>query len=236
MIIDFNAYVGHWPEHDIDLDVAGLQKEMAGGGIDVAVASDLDTLYNVDRADSTAGVSEKIICFPIVSPETDLSKMAGVKGIRIFPAYHDWADLNSLFDKAEQENWIVHVIFRLRDQRLMIPLKESADIIKQVESAVESHPNVKVVLTGATLFDINDNKNLFIRPNVWIETSHVQYVLNGVLKLVDLVGSDHVIFGSNTPFYYTCSNIFRIVHSDTSDEVKNKILWANAKLLLDGKG
>ncbi|HEY3298022.1 MAG TPA: amidohydrolase family protein [Armatimonadota bacterium] len=236
MIIDFNAYVGHWPEHDIDLKAAGLPKLMESAGIDLAVASDLDTLYDAGHVDSIAALSDsRIVHFPIVSPGTDLSrwKNGRVKGIRIFPAYHDWSTLDDLLAQAEQARLVVHVCLRLRDQRLMIPIKESADVMNQLEPAIEAHPGVRFVLTGATLFDIKDRKSLFVRPNVWVETSHIQYVMNGLLKLVDLVGSEHVLFGSNTPFYYTGSNIFRIKHSDTSDEVKDQILWRNAKTLLE---
>lgn len=236
MIIDFNAYVGHWPEHDVNLETAGLPKLMEPAGIDLAVVSDLDTLYDEGHADSISAQSDsRIVHFPIVLPDTDLTKWQGgkVKGIRIFPAYHDWdGKMDALLSNAQQEGWIVHVVLRLRDQRLMIPIKESNDVMMALEPVIEAHPDVKFVLTGATLFDINDRKTLFVRPNVWVETSHIQYVMNGLVKLVDLVGSDHVLFGSNTPFYYTGSNVFRIKHSEISDDAKEQILGLNAETLL----
>jgi hypothetical protein len=242
MVIDFNCHIGQWPEHDVNLDAAGLLPLMNAAGIDLAVTSDVGTLVSKDNDDSLASLSDKrIIRFVNVRPETQLKGLDGssVAGIRLYPVYHEWNLGGSSFDEllshAGQANWIVQIYVRIRDPRLMPQRKESPEVIASLVEIVKRYPEINFVISGATLFEVEEKLSLFGTDNVWTETAHLQCPMNSLPKLMNVIDKERILFGSNTPFFYPYSGIFRIQHSPISENDKELILGQNAKSLLVGK-
>lgn len=109
MLLDINAYVGHWPFKQLQYNTCSkLLERMNKFGVDVSVISNLngifykntqsanEELYDEIRSDKR--FNDRFIPFAIINPiyagwrgdfETCITKM-GMKGLRLFPQYHDY--------------------------------------------------------------------------------------------------------------------------------------------------
>ena len=69
--------------------------------------------------------------------------------------------------------------------------------------------------------------------NIYTDTSSAQSLLPGLIEwAVGEVGAERILFGTDTPLYFTPSQRARIDHTDLSNEQKRLILWDNARRLL----
>ena len=70
-------------------------------------------------------------------------------------------------------------------------------------------------------------------PNVWLETAASSSAAGAFEYVVDTVGADRVIYGSDVPLFDQRNEVARIATADIPDESKKKILGLNAIKLLD---
>jgi len=69
--------------------------------------------------------------------------------------------------------------------------------------------------------------------NVYADTSSAQSLLPGIIEwAVGEIGAERILFGSDTPLYFSPSQRARIDHADLSDAHKRMILWENARRIL----
>ena len=107
MIIDINAYLGHWPFHPLRHRAAGdLITLMDRKDIDQAVVSSLHAILyknsqagNEEMADEIGPHRDRLIPFATINPtyagwRDDVErchKELGMRGIRIYPSYHGYS-------------------------------------------------------------------------------------------------------------------------------------------------
>lgn len=109
MLIDINAYIGHWPFQQLKYNTCeALLERMNKFGVDVSVISNLNGIFykNTQSANeelyeeikSNRRFNDRFIPFAVINPiyagwrddlEVSISKM-GMKGVRIYPKYHDF--------------------------------------------------------------------------------------------------------------------------------------------------
>jgi len=109
MLLDINAYVGHWPFKQLQYNTCSkLLDRMNKFGVDVSVISNIngifykntqsanEELYNELKSDSR--FKDRFIPFAVINPiyaawrddfETCITKL-GMKGLRLYPKYHDY--------------------------------------------------------------------------------------------------------------------------------------------------
>jgi len=69
--------------------------------------------------------------------------------------------------------------------------------------------------------------------NVYADTSSAQSLLPGLIEwAVGQVGAERLLFGTDTPLYFSPSQRARIDHADLSDQQKRMILRDNARRIL----
>lgn len=109
MLIDINAYVGHWPFQQLKYNTCQtLLEQMDTFGVDMAVISNLNGIFYkntqsaneelIDEIKSDHRFSKRFIPFAVINPiyagwKTDLEtciKKLGMKGVRLHPKYHDY--------------------------------------------------------------------------------------------------------------------------------------------------
>src|SRR5690606_31569835 len=109
MLIDINAYVGHWPFRQLQNNSCdGLLKRMNKFGVDVSVISNLNGIFykNTQSANrelfnelkSNRHFSKRFIPFAVINPiyagwKNDFNESIhkfGMKGLRLYPKYHDY--------------------------------------------------------------------------------------------------------------------------------------------------
>jgi uncharacterized protein len=130
MLLDINAYTGHWPFKQLQYNTCSkLLERMDNFGVDVSVISNLngvfykntqsanEELFNEIRSDGN--FSDRLIPFAIINPiyagwpddfKTCIDKM-GMKGLRVFPQYHDY----EITDPS-----LIELVKMARDHRLPV--------------------------------------------------------------------------------------------------------------------
>lgn len=109
MLLDINAYVGHWPFRQLKYNTCeSLSKRMDKFGVDISVISSMNgifykntqsanrELYDEIRSDRRFG--SRFIPFAVINPiyagwQNDFKESIGklgMKGIRVYPKYHDY--------------------------------------------------------------------------------------------------------------------------------------------------
>ena len=140
MLIDINAYVGHWPFMQLKYNTCEtLAQRMAHFGVDISVVSNLNGIFykNTQSANeelyqeirSLRRNKDRFIAFAVINPiyagwrqdlETSISKL-GMKGIRLYPQYHDYGMTNpsliELVKRARDRDLAVAFPFRMVDSR-----------------------------------------------------------------------------------------------------------------------
>ena len=110
MWIDINAHVGHWPFKKLRYNTcAALLERMDRFGVDVSIVSNLNGIFykNTRSANeelqteigSSRRFRDRLVPFAVLNPiyagwKDDLEACvgkAGMKGVRLYPAYHDYA-------------------------------------------------------------------------------------------------------------------------------------------------
>ncbi|MEO5995116.1 MAG: amidohydrolase [Chitinophagaceae bacterium] len=140
MLLDINAYVGHWPFMQLKYNTCeALAHRMDRFGVDVSVISNLNGIFykNTQSANlelyeelrSVKKFNNRFIPFAVINPtyagwKKDLEtcyKKFGMKGIRVYPKYHDYGitdpSLVELVKMARDLGLVVAFNFRMEDSR-----------------------------------------------------------------------------------------------------------------------
>jgi hypothetical protein len=105
---------------------------------------------------------------------------------------------------------------------------------REVAEVCDRYPNLPVVLVRSSG---RSNRMLIpmmkALPNLHMETSFY-HTHRGLEALVDLVGPDRILFGSNYPYNTLPGPVFRVAHSQVAPEAKRMIAGENLRRLLAG--
>ncbi len=140
MLIDINAYVGHWPFVQLKHNTCEkLFQRMDKFGVDVSVISNLNGIFYkntqsankelYDEMQSSGRFKDRFVPFAVINPiyagwrrdlETSINQM-GMKGIRLYPKYHDYKMIDpaliELVKRARDLDVPVSFTYRMVDSR-----------------------------------------------------------------------------------------------------------------------
>ena len=160
MLLDINAYVGHWPFTQLKHNTCRLLLDrMNNFGVDVSVISNINGIFYkntqsandelFDEINSDSRFQERFIPFAVINPiyagwkddfETCIDKM-GMKGLRLYPKYHDY----EITDPA-----LIELVKMARDRGLPVAFD-----IRMVDSRQRSWMDIPLFEGNATeKFDI----------------------------------------------------------------------------------
>lgn len=159
MLLDINAYVGHWPFKQLQYNTCSkLLDRMNMFGVDMSVISNLNGIFykNTQSANeelyeelrSDRRFNDRFIPFAIINPiyagwrddlETCIKKM-GMKGLRLFPQYHDY----EITDPS-----LIELVKIARDRGLPVALD-----IRMVDSRQRSWMDIPVFVPREVKYDI----------------------------------------------------------------------------------
>ncbi len=136
MLLDINAYVGHWPFKQLKYNTCeSLLERMDRFGVEVSVVSNLNGIFYkntqtaneelFDEIRSDRQFNNRFIPYAIINPiyagwkndfETSIGKM-GMQGVRLYPLYHDY----ELTDPA-----CIEVVKMARDLECQLPFHSAS--------------------------------------------------------------------------------------------------------------
>ncbi|MGD9498522.1 MAG: amidohydrolase family protein [Armatimonadota bacterium] len=260
MIVDMNAYLGHWPFRRLRHNTAeGLVALMDRAGIDRACVSSASAIFyknsqagNEELAEQVAGYADRLIPFAVINPtyadwQHDLQvcvEQFGARGLRLYPHYHNYAladgCCNELIAAAVERGLVVSIPIRQIDQRQRHWLLEVPDVaLSDLSTLVTRHPEAKFVFLNGIGF-VNsplgkpDND---LPANYAIGISRLSALMQSEIRqLLDNLGTTRVVLGTGMPFKYPEVALLKVEVLEAGDEEKQAILGGNALRLLGMEG
>jgi len=237
-----NAFIDEW----MSLDGEEVAARARNAHVDLTIVSPLAGLMPRGEADSfaanedaaqmvseTDGLLQWVIVNPL-QPRTyqqaaEMLTQPQCVGIKIHPEEHVYPISEQgaeLFEFAAQHDAIV--LAHSGD-----PNSWPADFVPYADA----HPNVQLILAhlgngggagGDPTLQVRAIQSAK-RDNVFVDTSSARSILPGLLEwAVDEIGAERILFGTDTPVYFTSMQRARIDDANIIDDDKIRILRRNA--------
>lgn len=252
MLVDINAYIGHWPfrKHRYNTCETRLER-MNRLKVDVAVISNMNGIFYknpqsaneelYDEIGSRKVYQDRFIPFAVINPiyaswrsHFDIStRKMGMKGIRLYPKYHGY----TLTDPA-----CVELVKRARDLNLpvalslrMVDSRPSSwmDLERITEWALSDVVPIVKAVPDAKYFIVNIAKSpnlsepetqMFKAADILMDTSGRNISKLG--ELLKTFGREKFAFGSHAPILDDITGLLRIesLRDNEADEATKSML------------
>ena len=201
MIIDVNAYLGHFAFRRLRHNTAdALLALMDAKKIDKAVVSSASAITyrnaqagNEELAEQVRGHRDRLIPFAVINPfyagwQDDLKicrEEFGMTGLRLYPKWHNYqlssACCREVVDAATERGMVISIPIRVEDNRERSWLLNIPDVpLEEIVELVKAHPKARFLLlngigyTGCAL----GRKDNGLPANYAIELSRLSAVLS----------------------------------------------------------
>jgi uncharacterized protein len=259
MIIDVNAYLGHFAFRRLRHNTAdALLKLMDARKIDRAVVSSASAITYRNAQSGNEEVDgevkahrDRLIPFAVINPtyagwEDDLKaghERSGMRGLRLYPGWHNYRLSDprclDLVRAAAARGLVVSIPIRVEDHRQRSWLVDVPDVsLDDVAALVRACPEARFLLL---------NGNGYVRSplgreggglpsNYRIEISRLTAFLDDELgMLIKSLGAGRIVFGTGMPFNYPDPALLKLEVLTASAEQKERIAWRNAAEWLPGE-
>jgi predicted TIM-barrel fold metal-dependent hydrolase len=252
MIIDVNAYLGHFAFRRLRHNTAAsLLALMDCKNIDKAVVSSAAAITyrnaqagNEEMMEEVCRHRDRLIPFAVINPfyvgwQDDLKiccEEFGMTGLRLYPKWHNYSlsdpCCRELIAAATERGMVISIPLRVEDNRERSWLLNIPDIpLDEIVQLVKAHPKSRFLLlngqgyTGSPLGKMNSG----LPANYAIEISRLSAVLaNEIGQLIAKLGADRLTFGTGTPFNYPDPALVKLEVMDAREPDKERIRSQNA--------
>lgn len=266
MLIDINAYVGQWPFMQLKHNTCeSLHERMNKFGVDISVISNLNGIFYKNTQSANEELYEEIrtkrayenkfIPFAVINPiyagwREDLDnciKKYGFKGVRIYPAYHDYEILDpaciELLKRVRDYGLPIAIDIRMVDsrQRSWIDTAYVKDKVirewnfKNIIPLIKVVPDAKyMILNLANAAALNAEEMSLVRKTDLIFDTSGRAITN-MADYLNSYGIDKFAFGTHSPILDYLTGLLRIesLNPEEADEDKKEVLRSgNAKKML----
>lgn len=228
-------------------DEAGLLKSMENAGIDLSISLPIATkpsqVSSINRF--AASINEKrgsIISFGSLHPfsehieqELEELKALGLKGIKLHPDFQ-----NFFIDSPES----LHLLKLAAENNLTIMLHAGLDVSfrdchhctpRRLHNILPELKNSTIIMAhlGGVLY-YDEVEKYLIRSNVYLDTSFTYSFTDDthVTRILNSYNPDLLLFGTDSPWDDQKKALELMQNAPISSELKEKILYKNAKRLL----
>lgn len=259
MLVDCNAYVGHWPFRRFDFNMPdSLLERMTEFGTDVSIISNLNGIFykNTQHANdelqewlsSKREYKNRFIPFAVINPvyggwRDDFNTCVnryGYKGIRLYPKYHRYDITNpsciELVKLCRDKGIPVAFCIRMVDSRTSSWLDiENEWSLKDVVPIVREIPDAKYIIVniaGSTALNAEDTA-LLKKADILMDTSGRS--ISDLPDLFQRFGTDKFCFGTQSPILDYCTGLLRIASlrdSEANEQTKTLLRSGNIKRML----
>ncbi|NPV07332.1 MAG: amidohydrolase family protein [Anaerolineae bacterium] len=256
MIIDANAWLGHWPFRQLrHNDVPGLLRFMDANGIEAAVVASIHGIFyknchraNEELAEQVAGHRDRLIPFATLNPNYPgwqrnlrlCHEELGMRGLRLYPAYHQYDLTDSasleLIGAATELGFPIALPMRVVDVRQRHWMDTERNLtVPEIEAVVQACPRTSfVILNGLGL-----ESSLAFEPDrngsrqVMADLSRMTAVLaNNLGAMIANFGPGSVVFGTGMPFKYPRPALLKLEILEADQATKEAISHGNMERLL----
>jgi predicted TIM-barrel fold metal-dependent hydrolase len=252
MIIDVNAYLGHFAFRRLRHNTAeSLLKLMDARKIDRAVVSSADAITYRNAQSGNEEVDgevkahrDRLIPFAVINPtyagwEDDLKtchERLDMRGLRLYPGWHNYRLSDprclDLVRAAAACGLVVSIPIRVEDPRERSWLVDVPDLsLDDLAVLVRACPEARFLLLSGIGYVRTPlgRQGSGLPANYCIEISRLTAFLDDELgALLKSLGPGRIVFGTRMPFSYPDPALLKLEVLAASPEQKERIAWRNA--------
>lgn len=255
MIIDVNAYLGHYPFRSLRFNTAEhLVGLMDRFGIARAVVSSLPAVFyrdshqgNAELFAETSRYPDRLIPVATVNPryvgwQQDLRECIErwkMKAVTLVPAHHGYsltdASAKEALNQISDYGLPLVLTQRFEDRRQRHHWDDAEDLeVKSLLETAQAHPNLQFLLSNWIGLDGAQLATAGLRGRCLIDFSRLHVILlKDVPKLIETLGVEAIAFGSHMPFDYIGPSLVKLANLETLSAADHeKIAWRNAATFL----
>ena len=253
MIIDVNAYLGHFAFRQLRHNTAAsLLQWMDAKRIDQAVVSSASAItYRNAQAGNEEVFAEvkshrdRLIPFAVLNPfyagwQDDLKichEDFGMSGLRLYPKWHNYQLSDrcclDLVNAATDRGMVISIPVRVEDNRERSWLANVPDVpLDELAALVKACPQARFILLNGLGYAKSPlgRKDDGLPANYLIEISRLSAVLdNEIGQLLAGLGAERLVLGTGMPFSYPDPALLKLEVLDASQSDKEKIRRLNAE-------
>jgi hypothetical protein len=253
MIIDVNAYLGHFAFRQLRHNTAAsLLQWMDAKRIDQAVVSSASAItYRNAQAGNEEVFAEvkshrdRLIPFAVLNPfyagwQDDLKichEDFGMSGLRLYPKWHNYQLSDrcclDLVNAATDRGMVISIPVRVEDNRERSWLANVPDVpLDELAALVKACPQARFILLNGLGYVKSPlgRKDNGLPANYLIEISRLSAVLdNEIGQLLAGLGAERLVLGTGMPFSYPDPALLKLEVLDASQSDKEKIRRLNAE-------
>jgi predicted TIM-barrel fold metal-dependent hydrolase len=255
MIIDVNAYLGHYPFRQLRNNSAtAFVAHLDRNGIDRAVVSSLHAVFyrdahrgNEELFAETRAHASRLIPVATVNPkyvgwERDLTESVEqwkMEVVTLLPEHHGYrlsdAQGRAALDRIAGYGLPVLLTQRLEDRRQRHAFDGAEDLqLNAVLEVAQAYPRLKFMLVNWAGLDGKRLVDAGLKGRCLIDFARLQVVFRkDVPKLIETMGVESIAFGSHAPFDYMGGSLVKLANIEMlrpSDY--EAIAWRNAARFL----
>lgn len=248
-LIDTSVFIGHWPFQPLQFhSCAQLKQHLTDYGVTQAWVANADAVLFPDPMYGNETLFTELQSDPffipvvIINPtlatwRADLQHCIaqGARAVKILPNYHqytlDQPVVSELVEIAQAAGLPICVQMRITDERAHHPLMKVPCVpTAALVALAKQHPQARFLACAIFHADL---PRLVGVTNVWAELSHVESKETLVTAL-QVIGEDHLVFGSHSPFLYFKAVQAKLVCSPGTvrTQTLDKVMYINAQTLL----
>lgn len=248
-VFDVNVSLGAWPFQYFREDSArALAARLEAEGISGALVGSPEAAFNPDMKQANRLLVKRLagrknlVPLPAVDPTVadwhDLLKEAqdtGARAVKVLPGYHGYRldsreALTAVETIAATGRLALVVQLRIEDERTHHPLcRIPAVSAAEVTSIARRFPELPVIALCAYTHELPALiKN---RPNVYVDLAFVE-TMRTLPSVLSRIPSDHLLFGSHTPFMYTRASLLKLLAPGVDESDRRRVASGNARQLL----
>jgi predicted TIM-barrel fold metal-dependent hydrolase len=248
VIIDLNAFTGHWPAHPIAGDLPAVRASLRACDVERICVAPLDAAWcrNPHRCNAdlfrAAAPFDDVWPVPVLDPTVAtwrevlaaVARQPRVRMVKLLPAYSPYrlSQADELLQAVAAARLAVSIQTRLEDPRRHHPLAQVPDVsAAEIAEAAARHSELKVVIGGARTGEIlAQRERLRALPHLYADISQADG-FDAVKSLVEAGLTEKLLFGTHAPLFVPLAALARVV-TDLSDDAAVAILGGNAERLL----
>jgi uncharacterized protein len=255
VIIDVNAYLGHYPFMQLRHNTAEkMIALMDRNGVDLAVVSSLHSVFYRDVHRGNEELREEIkthrarfLPVATVNPryvgwQRDLEEAVEkwkMKAVTLVPEHHGYSLIDehgrAVLKKIADYGLPLVLTQRFEDRRQRHEWDRAEDLnFAAVAEVARTHPDLKVLFVNWIGLDGKKLVDAGLKGRCLIDFARLDVVLGkAVPKLIETIGLEAIAFGSHMPFDYVSPSLVKLANLETASGADyENIAWRNAARFL----
>lgn len=236
VIVDANALFGFWPRRMLKSDLDSVQAEATSHGITRSLICSFRGIFDdhtLGNEETLRACQSNLSLEPVatINPhrwldmegEIDLRLAQGVQVFRFFPDYQNWPyrfmPFYRILDMLQGSGAMVICPARVGAHQTSGVMTEIAGLACQYD--------LRFLITGVYYGNLAEAIVVCqSEENIFLET-HLLNSPDGFEVLVEEVGVERLIYGSQSPLHHINTSMLPVRNSSLREEDKEKILWGN---------